>query len=149
MIKKLLILIFFSLKLYAKFIRIDLVRKKDENGVPYLLGQTVTLRGVVTSSGELGAVLVYFQDPTGGMVGYDAAFNTNTNNGDSIQVTGVVTKYNGLTELQPVNTSSVLASNIPVAPMVVNTNQIRVGGETYEGRLIRINNITAVKNTSG
>jgi phosphatidylserine/phosphatidylglycerophosphate/cardiolipin synthase-like enzyme len=146
---KLLFLILIQAGIFAQYIPIDSVRKQDANGVPLLLGQTVTLRGVVTSSGELGTSLVYFQDPTGGMVAFDQPFNNNTNNGDSVQVTGVVTQYNGLTELQPVNSSSLLASNIPVTPVIVNTNQIRAGGENYEGKLIRINNIIAVKNTSG
>src|SRR5205814_7024410 len=48
-----------------------------------------------------------------------------------------------------VNSFSVLANNRIINPTVVNTNAIRVNGETYEGRLIRINNIIAVKNTSG
>lgn len=143
------LLVFFSNDLFSQVIPIDSVRSQDANGVPLLLNQTVTVRGVVTMSNELGTPLVYFQDPTGGLVGYDANFFNNTNQGDSVEVTGVVTQYNGLTELQPVNSSTVLAANIPFSPVVVNTNDIRVNGENYEGRLIRINNIIAVKNFSG
>jgi phosphatidylserine/phosphatidylglycerophosphate/cardiolipin synthase-like enzyme len=134
---------------FGQYIPIDSVRRQDGNGVPILLGQTVTVRGVVTTQRELGPLLVYFQDPTGGLVAYDTGFANGVNRGDSMQVTGVVTQFNGLTELDPVTTFTIFANNIPVAPMVVTTNQIRINGETYEGRLIRINNIIAVKNLSG
>ncbi len=143
------LLVILAGNIFPQVIPIDSVRKQDANGVPLLLNQTVSVRGVVTMSNELGIPLVYFQDPTGGLVGYDAAFFNNTNDGDSIEVTGVVTQYSGLTELQPVNSSTVLATNISYTPMVVTANDIRVNGEIYEGRLIRINNIVAVKNFSG
>src|SRR4030095_4370290 len=143
------LLIVLTVNVFSQFIPIDSVRRQDVNGVPLLLGQTVTVRGVVTMSYELATPLVYFQDPTGGMVGYDGAFWTGTNEGDSIQCTGVVTQFNGLTELQPVNSFSVLATNIPFSPVVVTPQQIRVNGEQYEGRLIRINGVTAVRDFSG
>lgn len=147
--KKVILLLMVSISIYAQYIPIDSVRRQDANGVPLLLGQTVTVRGVVTMSQELGTPLVYFQDPTGGMIGYDAAFWSNTNDKDSVQVTGVVTQFNGLTEFTPVNSSTVLATNIPYTPRIVTCNNVRVNGETYEAQLIRINGVTAVHNTSG
>lgn len=136
--------------LFAQFIPIDSIRRQDANGVPILLNQTVTVRGVVTTSREFGNMLVYFQDPTGGLVAYDNTFCLAVSRGDSIQVTGVVTQYNGLTELQPVNTHTILLQNVnTVSPIICTPTQIRETGENYEGRLIRINGITMVKNTSG
>ena len=146
--KTLTLIIILSINIFSQVIPIDSVRRQDANGVPLLLGQSVTLRGVVTMSEELGIPLVYFQDPTGGMVAYDAAFWNGTNAGDSVQVTGVVTQYNGLTELQPVTSFSVLATNRPFQPQLVTTTNIRVNGENYEGELIRINTITRVRNIS-
>ncbi len=144
-----LIMLFSLTAVYSQVIPIDSVRSQDANGVPLLLGQTVTLRGVVSMSDELGTPLVYFQDPTGGMVGYDAAFFNNTNYGDSVEVTGVVTQYNGLTELQPVNSSSVLGTGHTVTPTVLTAGNIRLNGDDNEGKLIRVNGVTAVHNTSG
>lgn len=133
----------------AQWITIDSVRKQDANGVSLLLGQTVTVRGVVTTGGELGVPTVYFQVPTAGLVAYDAVFGAAVHRGDSVQVTGVVTNYNGLTELQPVSSHQILATGITTpTPLVVTTNAIRVNGENYEGRLIRINNITSVRSTT-
>ena len=134
---------------YSQVIPIDSVRSQDANGVPLLLGQTVTVRGVVSMSEELGSPLVYFQDPTGGLVGYDGGLFNATNYGDSIEVTGVVSQYAGLTELDPVSNTVILDTGLSVTPRVVTTTDIRVNGEDYEGQLIRINDITAVHNTSG
>jgi phosphatidylserine/phosphatidylglycerophosphate/cardiolipin synthase-like enzyme len=143
----LLNIIFFASESFSQYIPIDSVRRQDANGVPLLLGQSVTVRGVVTTQRELGNLLVYFQDPTGGLVAYDTGFCAHVNRGDSIQVTGVVTQYSGLTELTPVTAYTLLGTGINVNPTVVTTTNIRVGGEPYEGKLIRINNITKVKTT--
>jgi len=147
--KKVILFLLLCMSTYAQVIPIDSLRRQDANGVPFLLGQTVTVRGVVTMSQELGTPLVYLQDPTGGTIGYDAAFWTNTNSGDSVQVTGVVTQYNGLTEFTPVNSSIKLDSNKPYTPRIVTCSNVRLDGETYEAQLIRINGVTAVHNTSG
>ena len=83
-----LIIILFAVNIFSQAIPIDSVRRQDANGVPLLLGQTVTVRGVVTMSAELGTPLVYFQDPTGGMVAYDAVFWGGTNAGDDSKQEG-------------------------------------------------------------
>lgn len=145
----LLILLCLSFNTFAQVITIDSARSQDANGVSLLLGQNVTVRGVVTMSNELGTPLVYFQDPTGGMIGYENSFWAGTNSGDSVQVTGTIVQFNGLTELQPVTSFTKLDSNKTVAPRVVTCSQVRLNGEDYEGQLIRINGVTAVHNTSG
>lgn len=134
---------------YSQIITIDSARSQDANGVSLLLGQTITVRGVVTTSREFGAPTVYFQVPSAGLVGYDATFGANVNRGDSVQVTGTVIQYNGLTELQPVSAYQVLATGITTpTPIVVTPGQIRTNGETYEARLIRINGISSIRSTS-
>ena len=49
---------------FGQVITLDSLRKQDANGVPLLLGQTVTVQGTVTTQGELGVPLVYLQSPT-------------------------------------------------------------------------------------
>jgi phosphatidylserine/phosphatidylglycerophosphate/cardiolipin synthase-like enzyme len=146
-----MILLSVSVVLPQNLISIDSVRKQDANGVPLLLNQTVKVRGVVTTSRELGTPLVYFQVPIAGLVAYDAVFGAAVNRGDSVEVTGTVTHYNGLTELQPVSAYTVLATGVTTpSPVILTPTQIRENsGELYEGRLIRINGITQVKTTSG
>ncbi|RPI18233.1 MAG: T9SS C-terminal target domain-containing protein [Ignavibacteriae bacterium] len=142
MTKYLLILFILASQLQAQVITIDSARKVPLNTI-------VTVRGVISTSSELGIPTVYFQDPTAGLVGYDAAFFNGTDYGDSVQVTGTMTEYNGLRELQPVSSFTVLDSGLTVVPKVVTTTQIRVTGENYEAQLIKINNVTAVHNLQG
>ncbi len=136
------LLAFLAGNLFSQVITIDSARHLPE-------GTIVTVRGVVSMSGELDPVLVYFQDPTGGLVGYSSVFQNGTDYGDSIQVTGTLKLYSNLLELDPVGTFSILDSGLTVTPRLVTTTDIRVNGENYEGQLIRINNVTAVHNLSG
>jgi hypothetical protein len=151
--KNLLLLIasvfIFTSGVTAQWITIDSIRVQNPDGVPLLLGQTVTTRGVVTTTRELGGSLVYFQTRTAGIAAFDAPFATGVKRGDSVEVTGVVTQFNGLTELQPVTSFTILDSNKTVNPVIVTANQIRTAGEQYEGMLIKILNITAVRTFAG
>lgn len=133
----------------SQVIPIDSVRVQDANYVPLLLNQIVTVKGVVTTHQELGLPLVYFQVPTAGLVAYDATFGNGVTRGDSVQVTGTVTHFSGLTELQPVSSFTILAQNVNTpAPISITPTQAR-NGELWEGRLIKINGITAVHTTNG
>jgi phosphatidylserine/phosphatidylglycerophosphate/cardiolipin synthase-like enzyme len=134
---------------FGQVITLDSLRKQDANGVPFLLGQTITVQGTVTTQGELGAPLVYLQSPTAGTACYDAVLGAGVVRGDSVQVTGLVTQYNGLTELQPVSAFNVISTGKTTTPVVVTPTQARENGESYEGRLIKIMGITAVKTTAG
>jgi phosphatidylserine/phosphatidylglycerophosphate/cardiolipin synthase-like enzyme len=134
---------------YSQIITIDSVRSHDANYVPLLLNDTVTVKGVVTTHQEFGSVLVYFQVPTAGLVAYDATFCSGVTRGDSVQVTGKVVQYGGLTELQPVTAYTILAQNVTTpSPISLTPTQVR-SGEQWEGQLIKINGVTAVHNTSG
>jgi phosphatidylserine/phosphatidylglycerophosphate/cardiolipin synthase-like enzyme len=135
--------------IFGQVITLDSLRKQDANGVPLLLGQTVTVQGTVTTQGELGPPLVYLQSPTAGTACYDATFGAGVVRGDSVQVTGIVVQYNGLTELQPVSAFNIISTNKTTTPVNVTPTQARENGELYEGRLIKISGITAVKTTSG
>jgi len=145
----LVVLLVLVSNVFGQVITLDSLRKQDANGVPLLLGQTVTVQGVVTTQGELGPPLVYLQSSTAGTAAYDATFGAGVVRGDSVQVTGLVTHYNGLTELQPVSAFNVISSGKTTTPVVVTPTQARENGELYEGRLIKIVGITAVKTTSG
>ena len=134
---------------FGQVITLDSLRKQDANGVPLLLGQTVTVQGTVTTQGELGAPLVYLQSPTAGTAAYDAVFGAGVVRGDSVQVTGLVTQYNGLTELQPVSAFNVISTGKTTTSVIITPTQARETGELYEGRLIKIIGITAVKTTGG
>jgi len=152
MLKKsifLVVLLVLVSSLYSQVITLDSLRKQDANGVPLLLGQTVTVQGTVTTQGELGPPLVYFQSPTAGTAAYDAVFGAGVVRGDSVQVTGIVVQYNGLTEIQPVSAFNVISTGKTANVTTVTPTQARENGELYEGRLIKIVGVTAVKTTGG
>lgn len=134
---------------FSQVIPIDSVKRLDPSGNPIMLNQHVLVKGVVTTHQELGAPLVYFQVPSAGLVAYDANFGNGVTRGDSVIVGGLVTYYNGLIELQPVDSFRVLAQNVTTpVPKKITPTQAR-NGEQWEGQLIRIDSITQVKTTGG
>jgi phosphatidylserine/phosphatidylglycerophosphate/cardiolipin synthase-like enzyme/DNA/RNA endonuclease YhcR with UshA esterase domain len=105
------------------------------------LNSTVTVRGVVTNDYELGK-LRFIQDGTAGIAlfagaGTAAGFETNVGLGDSVEVTGTLVSFQGLLEISPVNSYTILATNQPLpAPKELLLNEL---SESYESQLVRIN----------
>lgn len=110
----------------------------------YSVGQTVTIRGYVQNGDELGPIR-YIQDQTGGLPAYGGILSS-VNRGDSVEVTGVLYDYNGLLEISPTNSYTVLAS--PTNPINATNITIADMGETYEGQLVRFTNVTIVQTGS-
>ena len=101
------------------------------------VGSNVTVRGKVTNGSELG-VIRYLQDGAAGIAIYGSNVST-INRGDSVIANGTLTSYNNLFEITPVTYTIVTpAGNMP-APIVITPSAFT---ETYEGRLVRINNCT-------
>jgi phosphatidylserine/phosphatidylglycerophosphate/cardiolipin synthase-like enzyme len=145
-----LLLLFFNAFTYSQTITpIADIKQNDSTGVPVYLGQTFTVTGIVTSSNQLGdSGPGTIQDRTGSITVYGSSFANSVNIGDSVIVTGDLSQYNGLTELKPVSSSDVevISSNHDVPPAIVTISQIINqqwnGVEEYEGKLIRINNVS-------
>jgi len=98
------------------------------------VGTVVTVKGIVTHGAEFGPIR-YFQDNTAGIPAYGALV-TKAHKGDSITVTGKLKNYNGLLELDPLNSVVIDSTGYPVPePIVLTPAQV---GETYEGRLVEI-----------
>ena len=133
----------------SQWITIDSARAQDSAGVSLLLTQSITTRGVVTTHREFGGSLVYFQVNTAGYVGFDTAFCNRVKRGDSIEVTGVVTQFSGLTEITPMTALTILDTGKTVTPKPVTCTQVRNNGEAYEGMLIKISGVTAVRTFAG
>jgi len=82
------------------------------------LGATVTVRGIVTNSGELGKIR-YLQDGTAGIAAYPgtgstAGFEISVSAGDSIEVTGTLVDYHELLEISPISAFQVISTNNPL-----------------------------------
>lgn len=104
----------------------------------FAIGQTVTIKGVVTNGSELGPIR-YIQDATGAL----PAYGTNLNGvvrGDSITATGVLFDFSGLLEISPTNSfvNHGPASGLPT-PLQLPLSAIN---ETKEAQLVRVDNVT-------
>ncbi|MBC8184629.1 fibronectin type III domain-containing protein [candidate division KSB1 bacterium] len=136
--------LFFTLS-FSQTININELHVNNASGIPVLLDQVVTIAGEVTVSNQFGSA-ANVQDYTGGVVVYDAAFASSVNVGDYVKISGKVTQYNGLTELDEVTILEHTPQIPTIEPQLVTCQDVRAEGsgsvENLEGRLIRINNIT-------
>ena len=141
--------ILFSVSLSAnslgQIINISNLYQNDQNGVPSLLNQIVTVKGEVTVSTQF-YLPASIQDATGGIAIYDNNFATRVTIGDLVTISGTVTQFNGLTELNPVTILEHIKKPPAIQPQVVTCHDIATEGangiENFEGKLVRINNAT-------
>jgi hypothetical protein len=120
--------------------------------IPDHLGDTFTVQGTVISPNFQTSNISYFiDDGTGGVDLFHAGATTPVLNlGDNVMVTGVISQYNGLTEIIPANESDiqVVSTGNPVpAPMVVTISQYLSNAEVYENRLVGFMNVTKTSGT--
>ena len=121
--------------------------------VPDRAGQVVKVRGAITSVDLRGGngIEYYVQDPTGGIDLFSTTLNAGPfAYGDNVEATGTVTHFNGLTELV-VTSVTPLAPGGALVPEVVTLAQLgnAGAGEAFEGRLVRVNNVTVTAGTFG
>jgi len=113
--------------------------------VPQLLDQMVTIRGEVTVTDQFG-ITSSVQDSTGGVAIYDPVFYSSVKIGDLVTISGMVTQFNGLTELKDVTILEHTVHSPSIEPQVITCQDIATEGtngiEKFEGKLVRINNIT-------
>ncbi|RMH15167.1 MAG: response regulator, partial [Gemmatimonadetes bacterium] len=115
----------------------------DGDGVPDRLGDTLRIRGRVTygpyparGGSETRMVL---QDAGGGLrllEGADARLPL-APEGAEVEALGVLTQYNGQTQLL-VNDARVSGGRVPVAPLEVDLPDVLARAEAFEGRLLRL-----------
>ena len=108
------------------------------------LGTTVTIEGIVTNGDELG-IIRYLQDGTGAIPAYPgtgsaANFPESVKRGDEIQVTGVLKDYNGLLEIDPITSFSVITNDNTIpSPLEITPNGVN---EANEAKLVTISGAT-------
>jgi hypothetical protein len=107
----------------------------------YALNSTVTISGVVTNGSELGPIR-YMQDGTAALPAYGNALN-GVNRGDSITVSGPLIEFAGLLEISPaggvINHGQAV---VQPSPLLIS---IPAAGESIEGQLIQLDNVTFVQ----
>ena len=116
----------------------------DANGVPLAMGQTVTVRGVVTQQfPTLVNTRLFIQDASGGINVFGTPFFC-ASVGDDITVQGVVSQFNGLAEVaSPLVVTLNSVGNASPAPVPVTIPQANAtyqpdNCEPNEGRLVQV-----------
>jgi hypothetical protein len=103
------------------------------------IGQTVTIKGVITNGSELGSIR-YVQDATGALPIYGTGL-TSLLRGDSVTATGPLFDFSGLLEISPTATFTdhgPAPGGLP-APLIVPLSSIN---ESIEAQLVRVDNVT-------
>ena len=126
----------------------DIQFSEAENGDSPLVGQIVTISGIVTvESWATGGSRYFVQDANeawSGIMMYDPP--NDAAEGDSVTLTGKVTEYYGLTEITDVTEFRIDKEGVfGITPMKVTTVDLGTGGanaESYEGCLIQVENVT-------
>ena len=134
-----------SFVLYGTPRAIISVKSNNNLGVPEMLQQPVTVRGIVTVAQHFGGP-AYLQDVSGGVAVFDRAFENAVSIGDEVTVTATVTQFNGLTELANVTLLSVDSRGNEVVPTVLTISHLvsdaSAGVEFFEGMLVQLNRVT-------
>ncbi len=118
------------------------VNEDDTYGEPLLLGQQVTVKGIITvATGTFSTTDndVFVQDATGGVnVVKTGTQSPSLSVGDSVTVSGIVDHYFGLTRIgSPAITVEATGLDEP-EPAFITTGGVAADGEMYEGLLVRV-----------
>ncbi len=139
------------LTVYGAPIPISEVKVNDENGVSLRIGDLVTVRGIITVANEFGSPS-YIQDNTAGMSIFGPIFSQQVNIGDEVLVSGRVTQFNGLNQIEYPILHQIISTGNTIDPILSTPTILNfdgIGGiENYEGKLVQVNNVT-VTNLNG
>jgi phosphatidylserine/phosphatidylglycerophosphate/cardiolipin synthase-like enzyme/predicted extracellular nuclease len=101
-------------------------------------GVNVRVRGIITVANEFASPS-YMQDSTGGLAVYNTKFSTSVKLGDIWEVSGVLSNYYGLIEMNPLTDSVKISSGNPLpTPKVLHSSGL---SETEESELVRVNRV--------
>jgi hypothetical protein len=107
-----------------------------------IVGEQVTLRGIVTSSSSTFGGPFFMRDDSGTWNGvFIYMTGANVTLGDSITVSGVVEEYNNFTEIGSVDYLDSLGSTVSIVPDIVPPDQLgdySDSAEAWEGCLVRL-----------
>ncbi len=133
---------------YGAAIPISEVKVNDANGASTRIGDLVTVRGIITVSNQFPSPS-YIQDNSGGMSIYSVPFSASVNIGDEVLVSGNVTQFGGLNQIENPTLHSIISTGNTVDPLLLTPTQVNndgIGGiENYEGLLVRLNGVTVTE----
>ncbi len=132
------------LTVYGAPIPIAEAKVNDANGIGIYLGNLVTIRGIVSVSNQFGSPS-YVQDNSGGISIFGSIFSDAVQIGDEVLVSGTITQYNGLNQLEFPTLHSIISPGNNLEPFIATPSILSGDGisgvENYEGRLVRVNGV--------
>lgn len=136
------------LTVYGAPIPIAQAKLNDVNGIAVYLLDLVTIRGIVTVSDHFGSPS-YIQDNSSGISIYGSDFSNAVQIGDEVLVSGTITQFKGLNQLEFPTLHSIISSSNSVEPILATPSMLSndgiAGVENYEGRLVRVNAVTVTE----
>lgn len=111
----------------------------DGDGIPDLLGETVTISGIATCETNLfstSGVSFYVQDATAGVNIYAFEAPPDLSPGEEWEITGEILQYNGLTELSPESVDDYQYVGNPGIPAPIQMLRSQPVSEPLEGMLL-------------
>jgi hypothetical protein len=138
------------------FASLSEIRVNNANGVPNLLSSFVAVRGIINVANfvldSASRSNFYFQDDEAGINVFRGSAPAGIVEGDCVLVAGWVGQYNGLTEIVATGAGNCVYSCTrlthvnPPAPTVITLNA-QTAFESFEGMLVRVNNVNIVSGT--
>jgi len=130
----------------------DIQFTTDASGDSPLIDSIVTVSGTATvGRGDFSSSYFFMQDAPGAWNGVQVYVGSSStwivNEGDSVQVTGTVAEFNGLTEITEVSDVTILDSCKWIEPLTVTT--ATVDDEMHESVLLKVENVTVTNETDG
>ena len=125
----------------------DIQYTTDPSGDSPLLGQTVTIEGVVTAASSAGFFVSDAVGPWSSVYVYTIAAGCAVEAGDAVTVVGLVAEYYGMTEIKEVSdivpvSCSIMSSGNPYSAVVLQTAD--VAEEQYESVLVSVSDVDVV-----
>lgn len=129
---------------YGAAIPIAQAKVNDTSGIAINSAQLVTVRGIVTVASQFGSPS-YIQDNSGGISIFGSSFSDAVQIGDEVLVSGTITQFNGLNQLESPTIHSIISSGNSIEPTLTTPSQLSgdgIGGiENFEGSLVRLNGV--------
>ncbi len=127
------------------------VENPDEDDLSTKKGESVLTKGIVTGVEEDGYYIseaTVTQEPWKGIYVYDNRNRPSV--GDEVGLVGYIDEYYHLTELKSISEYAVLSQGNPVPePLLVASTADIASNESYEGCLVRIENVTVTSLPDG
>ena len=132
------------LTVYGAPIPIAQAKENDTSGIALYYGNLVSIRGIVTVSNQFGSPS-YIQDNSAGISIFGSNFSDSVQIGDEVFVSGTITQYNGLNQLEFPLLHGILSTGNNVDPILATPFDLAHDGqgglENFEGRFVRLNGV--------